>query len=101
LCVNYKRLNDITVNDPMSVPEIDDILAKLGKSNMYSTTDKSKGYYAIQLDGKSQEYSTFCTPTQNYKWKAMPFGLKTGGYYLHSFAQNGFERCTKPWKFHR
>ena len=79
LCVNYKRLNDITINDPMPMPEIDDILAKLGKSNMYSTTDMCKGYYAIQLDEKSQEYSTFCTPAQNYKWKVMPFGLKTAG----------------------
>jgi len=34
LCVNYKRLNDITVNDQMPMPEIDDILTKLGKSYM-------------------------------------------------------------------
>ena len=79
LCVNFKRLNDLTVNDPMLMPEIDDILAKLSKSSMYSTTDMCKGYYAIELDEKSREYSTFCTPTQNYKWNVMPFGLKTAG----------------------
>ena len=39
LCVNYKRLNDITVNDLMPMPEIDDILAKLGQSKWYSTVD--------------------------------------------------------------
>ena len=43
LCVNYKKLNDITVNDPMPMPEIDDILTKIGQSTMFSTVDMCKG----------------------------------------------------------
>jgi len=61
------------------MPEIDDILTRLGKSDMYSTTDMCKGYYAIELDAKSRDYSTFCTPSQNYKCHVMPCGLKTAG----------------------
>jgi len=41
LCVNYKKLNDVTVNDPMPMPEIDDILSKIGQSDMFSTVDMS------------------------------------------------------------
>ena len=79
LCVNYKRLNDITVNDPMPMPEIDDILAKLGQSKWYSTVDMCRGYYGVPLDEQSRDCSTFCTPKQNYRWKVMTFGLKTAG----------------------
>jgi len=77
LCVNYKRLYDITVNDSMPMVKIDDILAKVGKSDMYSTVDMCKGYYAIQLTEESKDYTTFCTHTQNYRFLVMPFGLKT------------------------
>jgi len=35
LRVNYKKVNDVTVNDPMPMPEIDDILSKIGQSDMF------------------------------------------------------------------
>jgi len=79
LCVNYKKLNDITVNDPMPMAEIDNILTKIGQTNMYSNNDMCKGYYAIQMTEESKDYTTFCTPTQNYRFLVMPFGLKTAG----------------------
>jgi len=34
LCVNYKKLIDVTVNDPMPMPEIDDIRTKSGQPNI-------------------------------------------------------------------
>ena len=48
-CVNYKKLNDITVSDPMPMPEIDDILTKIGQSTMFSTVDMCKGYYCSEI----------------------------------------------------
>jgi len=63
----------------MPMVEIDDILAKVGKSDMYSTVDMCKGYYAIQLTEKSKGYTTFCTHNQNYKFFLMPIGLNTAG----------------------
>ena len=36
LCVNYKRLNDITVNDPFPIPFIGDILDRVGSSLWFS-----------------------------------------------------------------
>jgi len=77
LCVNYKKLNDVTVNDPMPMPEIDNILSKIGQSDMFSTVDMSRGYYAIGMTDRAKDYTTFCT--QNYRFLVMPFGLKTAG----------------------
>jgi len=55
LCVNYKKLNDVTVNDPMPMPEIDDILSKIGQSDMFSTVDMSRGYYAIAMTDREKD----------------------------------------------
>ena len=70
LCVNYKKLNDATVNDPMPMPETDDIVSKIAQSDMFSTVDISRGYYAIGMTDRA---------TQNYRFLVMPFGLKTAG----------------------
>ena len=55
LCVNYKKLNDVIVNDPMPMPEIDDILSKIGQSDMFSTVDMSRGYYAIAMTDREKD----------------------------------------------
>ena len=31
------------------------------------------------MTDKAKDYTTFCTPTQNYRFLVMPFGLKTAG----------------------
>jgi len=54
LCVNYKKLNDETVCNPMPMPEIDDILSKIGQSDMFSTVDMSRGYYAIGMTDRAK-----------------------------------------------
>jgi len=46
----------VTVNDPMPMPEIDDILSKIGQSDMFSTVDMSRGYYAIGMTDRAKDY---------------------------------------------
>jgi len=77
LCVNYKKLNDVTVNDPIPMPEIDDILS--GNREHFSAVDMPHGYYAMSMTARAKDYTTFCTPTQNYRFSVMPFELKTVG----------------------
>jgi len=62
LCVNYKKLNNVTVNDPMPMPEIDDILSKIGQSDMFSTADMYRGYYAIGMTDRAEDYTTLSAP---------------------------------------
>jgi len=37
------------------MPEIDDILSKIGQSNTFSTVDMSRGYYAIGMTDKAKD----------------------------------------------
>ena len=44
-----------------------------------SFLDAFQGYHQIPLALEDQEKTTFVTPTGNYHYKVMPFGLKNAG----------------------
>jgi hypothetical protein len=73
LCVNYNKLNENTIFDPQSMPSIEDIITKLSGSNLYSSTDCCKGYYAIKLDESSKDYTTFICHRGLFRFKVAPF----------------------------
>ena len=75
LCIDYTRLNRISVVDPMPQPDVEDVLAKLSSSQLFSTFDACKGFYAIPMDDSSKDYTTFVTGDNMYKFNVMPFGL--------------------------
>ena len=75
LCIDYTRLNRISVVDPMPQPDVEDVLAKLSSSQLFSTFDACKGFYAIPMDDNSKDYTTFVTGDNMYKFNVMPFGL--------------------------
>ena len=79
LCVNYKRLNDISKDYPQPMPEIDDVLAQIGPSKIFTTVDMCKGYYAVAMEDSSKDFTTFVTPRDMYRFRVMPFGLKNSG----------------------
>jgi len=62
ICVDFSRLNAISVVDPMPQAEPEDILARLGNAQVFSTFDLCKGFYAIPMDPDSKNYASFITP---------------------------------------
>ena len=100
LCVNYKKLNDITVGDPMPMPEIDDILTKIGQSTMFSTVDMCKGYYAIGLNEGSRDYTTFCTPNAKLPISRHAIWSQNRRCIIYTVAQKGPERCKESREFY-
>jgi hypothetical protein len=75
LCVSYKDLNRITVIDQTPMPDIEDILARLGKSKYFSTFDACKGFYAIKMEPDSKKYTGFVYQNAHYIHNVVPFGL--------------------------
>ena len=79
VCVNFKELNKITVFDPEPVMSPDDIFPKLSGSQFYSTFDFCKSYWAIPMEEKSKDYTTFVTSTGLMRFKVIPFGMVNSG----------------------
>ena len=76
LVVDYRKLNDKTIGNAYPLPNIDDILDQLGRSNYFSVLDLSKGYHQVQMKEEDREKTAFSTPYGHYQYLRMPFGLK-------------------------
>jgi hypothetical protein len=74
-CVDYRKLNDLTVKDAYPMPKIDDILDTLTGNFYFSTLDCASGYWQIEIDENDREKTAFITKSGLYEFKVMPFGL--------------------------
>jgi len=76
LCIDYRRLNELTIKDAYSIPFIEEILFSIGgKVEAISTLDLFSGYHQIPVKKEDVEKTSFTTMFGNYTFLVMPFGL--------------------------
>ena len=49
LCVDFRKLNAITQFDAFSMPQVNELVERIGQANFISTLDLAKGYWQIPL----------------------------------------------------
>ncbi|KAE9327482.1 hypothetical protein PR003_g16010 [Phytophthora rubi] len=74
-CIDYRRLNAVTIKDCYPMPLIDDILDVLGKAKLFSTMDIASGYWNVPMAADSIEKTAFTCKYGLFEWLVMPFGL--------------------------
>ncbi|EYC38726.1 hypothetical protein Y032_0699g1624, partial [Ancylostoma ceylanicum] len=75
LCVDYRKVNQVTKLDCYPLPTIDTILQNLKGKTWFSTLDLSSGYWQIKLADDTKEKSAFTTTEGLYQFRVLPFGL--------------------------
>lgn len=76
MCVDYRKLNDLTMKDSYSLPYIDEILFSAGGNMSFmSTIDLFSGFHQIPMNKNDIEKTCFTTKYGNYNFVVMPFGL--------------------------
>ncbi|KAF7496125.1 Transposon Tf2-6 polyprotein [Sarcoptes scabiei] len=73
LCVDYRKLNEITYNEIFPIPHIQDIEDRLIHAKWFSVLDISNGYHHVPIDPKDRDKTAFITKYELYQWKVMPF----------------------------
>ena len=74
-CVDYRRLNSLTVKDAYPLPRIDDSLRLLGNQQWFSTMDLASGYWQVAMSPDAQKKAAFVTNEGLFQFRVMPFGL--------------------------
>ena len=73
-CIDFRKLNDVTIKDRYPIPRVDDLLDVLGNAKYYSTMDVASGYWNVKMDERSIEKTAFTCKFGLYEWLVMPFG---------------------------
>lgn len=79
VCATFTDLNKACLKDPFPVLRIDQLVDATFGHPRISFLDAFQGYHQILLALADQEKTTFLTPTGNYHYRIMPFGLKNAG----------------------
>jgi len=74
--VDFRRLNDLTINDTFPLPNITEILEQLADAVYFTTLDLADGYHQVPLCEEDKEKTAFNTQMGHYHFTRMPFGLK-------------------------
>jgi transposase InsO family protein len=75
LCVNYKKLNDITSKIHYPLPRISDILEAAVKGKYFSKIDLKSGYWQIPVAEADKHKTAFICTDGHFEFNVMPFGL--------------------------
>lgn len=90
LCVDYRVLNKLTTKDNFPMPLIDDQIEKLKDKKFFTRLDLKDAFHHVTIDDESVKYTSFVTPSGQYEYLKMPFGLKNSSATFIRFLNTAF-----------
>lgn len=76
LVVDFRKLNEKTLDDKYPIPNINDVLDKLGKCHYFTTLDLASGFYQVEMHPQDVEKTAFNVEHGHFEFLRMPMGLK-------------------------
>ena len=91
VCVDFTNLTKACPKGPFPMPRIGQLVDEIVGHLRMSFLDAFQGYHQIPLAPEDQEKTALVTPTGNYHYKMMPFGLKNVGSIYQRMMTKMFE----------
>ena len=74
-CNDYRGVNEKTIKNKASMPNIQDLFDQLKDSTIFSRLDLKTGFHQIRIATDDTHKTAFSTDSGHYEWQVMPFGL--------------------------
>ena len=74
-CVDYRKLNSVTVKDSFPIANLSDCLDSLSGSKWFSTLDLASGYWQCEVEESDRHKTAFITHRGLHQFKVLAFGL--------------------------
>jgi len=75
MCVDYRKLNDITIKDRYPLPNISELQDRLAHAKIFTALDLRDGYHLVRIKKGDEWKTAFRTRYGHYEYTIMPFGL--------------------------
>ncbi len=93
LCVDYRRLNDVTIKEPYYIPGLEEMLERVGSGRVLSKVDLAKGFHQVEVVEKYREKTCFICPFGKFQYRRMPFGLCNAPSVFQRLMDGVLVRC--------
>jgi hypothetical protein len=77
-CIDYRKLNVVTITDKFPIPQQSEILSSLSGAQVLSSLDALSGFTQLEMAAEDVEKTAFRTHRGLAQFKRMPFGLRNG-----------------------
>ena len=77
ICVDLTALNKAVRREVYPMPTVDESIALLGGSKIFTKLDANSGFWQIDLCSESRKLTTFLTPFGRFAFNRLPFGISS------------------------
>lgn len=87
MCIDFRKLNDVTQLDRFPIARIEDLQDALLNKSVFTTLDLASGFWQIKIKKEDKPKTAFVTHNSHYQWQRMPFGLKNAPVFFQRAIQ--------------
>ena len=88
LCVDYQKLNAITIKNSYALPLILELQDRLQGAKWFTKFDIPVAYHQIRIKAGEEWKTAFRTCLGHYEYQVMPFGLTNAPATFQSYINN-------------
>ena len=82
LCVDYRKLNDVTIKNKYPLPKIEDLFDQMNGARVFSKIDLRTGYHQLKIRETDIPKTAFTTRYGLFEYTVMSFGLTNAPAYF-------------------